>query len=194
VLLTYRPTELLLGRHPFVPVQLELQRHGACREVPLGFLGRAEVESYLALAFPGHRLPAEFVDVIHAQTEGSPLFLVDLLRYLRDRGVIAAGPGGWGLAEAVPDFRRELPESVRSLIQKKLDRLGAVDRRLLSVASVQGHEFDSGVVARVLDLDAADVEERLGALDRGPAPGPLRGGRGVPARPPALRCPFVDRP
>jgi predicted ATPase len=166
VLLTYRPTELLLGLHPFVPVQLELQRHGYCREVPLGFLGRAEVESYLGLAFPRHRLSAEFIDVIHAQTEGSPLFLVDLLRYLRDRGVIAEGPGGWGLAEGVPDLWRELPESVRSLIQKKLDRLGEVDRRLLSVASVQGYEFDSGVAARVLDLDTADVEERLEALDR----------------------------
>src|SRR5262249_32096822 len=135
-------------------------------EVPLGFLGRAEVESYLALTFPGHHLPTAFIDVIHTQTEGSPLFLVDLLRYLRDRGVIAPGPGGGGLGEAVPDLRRGLPESVRSLVQKKLDRLDAVGRRLLSVASVQGYEFDSGVVARVLDLDAADVEERLDALDR----------------------------
>ena len=166
VLLTYRPTELLLGQHPFVPVQLELQRHGVCREVPLGFLDRAEVESYLALAFPGHRLPAEFAAVIHAKTEGSPLFLVDLLRYLRDRGVIAEGPRGWGLAKAVPDFQHELPESVRSLIRKKLDQLGEVDRRLLSAASVQGYEFDSGVVARVLGLDAAEVEERLDVLDR----------------------------
>jgi hypothetical protein len=55
---------------------------------------------------------------------------------------------------------------VSSVIQRKLDQLGEVDRRLLSVASVQGYEFDSGVVARVLDLDAADVEERLEALDR----------------------------
>ena len=166
VLLTYRPTELLLGQHPFVPVQLELQRYGVCREVPLGFLGRAEVESYLSLAFPGHRLPAEFAAVIHAKTEGSPLFLVDLLRYLRDRGVIAEGPRGWGLAKAVPDFQHELPESVRSLIRKKLDQLGEVDRRLLSAASVQGYEFDSGVVARVLGMEAAEVEERLDVLDR----------------------------
>jgi tetratricopeptide (TPR) repeat protein len=166
VLLTYRPTELLLGRHPFGPVQLELQRHGVCGEVPLGFLGRADVDRYLALTFPRHHLPANFAAAIHAKTEGSPLFLVDLLRYLKDRGVIAEGPGGWGLAEAVPDFRRELPESVRSLIRKKLDQLGEGDRRLLSAASVQGYEFDSGVVARVLDLDAADVEERLELLDR----------------------------
>jgi predicted ATPase len=166
VLLTYRPTELLLGQHPFGPVQLELQRHGVCRELPLGFLGRAEVETYLALAYPAHRFPAEFASVIYAKTEGSPLFLVDLLRYLQDREVIAEGPDGWGLAEALPDFRRALPESVRSLIQKKLDQLGEVDRRLLSAASVQGYEFDSGVVAAVLDLDPVDVEERLEVLDR----------------------------
>src|SRR5262249_58656200 len=28
LLVTYRPTELLLSQHPFIPVRLELQRHG----------------------------------------------------------------------------------------------------------------------------------------------------------------------
>jgi predicted ATPase len=166
LVLTYRPTEMLLGQHPFVSTRLELQRHGVCRELPLGFLSRAEVESYVGLAFPGHRFPADFADLIHAKTEGSPLFLVDLLRYLRDRGVVAERPGGWALAQAIPDFQRELPESVRTLIQKKIALPAEADRRLLSAASVQGYEFDSAVVARVLGRDATEVEERLEALDR----------------------------
>src|SRR5262249_55651973 len=62
LVLAYRPTEMLLGQHPFVPVQPELQR----REVPLGFLSRDEVAGYLALAFPGHRFPTEFADLVHA--------------------------------------------------------------------------------------------------------------------------------
>src|SRR5262249_22915016 len=138
LVLTYRPTEMLLGPHPFVSARLELQRHGVCREVPLGFLSRAEVTRYLQLAFAGHCFPADFVDLIHAKTAGNPLFLVDLLRYLRDRGVIAEQPGGWALAQAIPDFQRELPESVRSLIQKKLAQPGEADGRLLSAASIQG--------------------------------------------------------
>jgi predicted ATPase len=166
VVLTYRPTEMLLGQHPFFSVQLELQRREACREIPLRFLGRVEVGDYLALAFPGHRFPTDFADVIHAKTEGNPLFLVDLLRYLRDRGVIAEQPDGWALAQAIPDFRRELPESVRSLIRKKITQPGEPDRRLLAAASVQGYEFESAVVARVLARDVTEVEERLEVLDR----------------------------
>jgi serine/threonine protein kinase/predicted ATPase len=162
----YRPTELLLNQHPFVAVQLELQRHGVCREVSLGLLSRAAVENYLALAYAGHKFPADFADLIHGKTEGNPLFLVDLLRYLRDRGVIALGPAGWALTQAVPDFQRELPESVRSMLRKKIALLAKPDLRLLSAASVQGHEFDSAVAARILDMDAAEVEERLAALDR----------------------------
>src|SRR5262249_33820648 len=43
---------------------------------------------------------------------------------------------------------------------------GEADRRLLLAASVQGLEFDSAVVARVLNLEAAEVEERLEVLER----------------------------
>ena len=32
VVVTYRPTELLLSKHPFLAVQLELQHAGLCRE------------------------------------------------------------------------------------------------------------------------------------------------------------------
>jgi predicted ATPase len=61
VVLTYRPTEMLLCNHLFGAARLELQRHGACREVPLGFLSREDTDTYLALAFPGHRFPAAAV-------------------------------------------------------------------------------------------------------------------------------------
>jgi predicted ATPase len=129
-------------------------------------LSRDDLAQYLALAFAAHQFPEEFAAVLHARTEGNPLFMVDLLRYLRDRGVIVSDHGAWVLAQAVPDLQRELPESVRSMIQKKMDQLSRADRRLLMAASVLGPEFDSAVVARVLGREAADVEERLHVLER----------------------------
>jgi predicted ATPase len=163
---TYRPTDLVVGKHPFGPVKLDLQARGVCRELALEFLTRPDLDRYLALEFPGHCFPEEFAALVHARTEVSPLFMADLLRYLRDRQVLTLKQGRWTLRESVPDLQRDLPESVRGMIQRKIDQLGEDDRRLLVAASVQGYEFDSAVVARVLERDAAEVEERLDELDR----------------------------
>jgi tetratricopeptide (TPR) repeat protein len=166
LLLTYRPTDLLLSKHPFVPVKQDLQARGVCREVALELLGRNDVERYLALEFPEHRFPEEFAAVIHNKTEGNPLFMVDLLRHLRDGRVLAQEQGRWVLAQSLPDLQRELPESVRSMIERKIAQLGEEDRRLLVAASVQGYEFDASVVSEALGLDAAEVEEQFEGLER----------------------------
>jgi predicted ATPase len=166
VLATYRPSDLLLSKHVFLQLKLDLQGRGICREIPLVFLSREEVADYLRLAFPGHAFPEALSELLHEKTEGSPLFMVDLVRYLRQRGVIDQADDRWVLAQPLPEIARELPESIRSMIERKLDQLGEDDRRLLAAASVQGYEFDSAVIARALDHDAADVEERLAVLDR----------------------------
>jgi predicted ATPase len=166
LVLTYRPSDLLRSQHPFGPVKLELQGRGVCREVALPFLSRDDLAHYLSLAFAGHRFPAEFAALLHARTEGNPLFMVDLLRYLCDRGVIVQDQGRWALVRAVPDVQGELPESVRGMIRRKVDQLAVADRHLLMAASVQGPEFDAAVVARLLGREAGDVEERLEVLER----------------------------
>src|SRR5262249_10177066 len=148
----------LLAKHPFVPLRQDLQGRGICRELALEFLGREDVEGYLALEFPGHGFPPELPELIHAKTEGSPLFLVDLVRYLRDRGVLAEAAGRWSVVQSIPAIEQELPESIRSMIQRKLERLSEEDRRLLVAAAVQGQEFDTAVCARSLGLEAAVVE------------------------------------
>jgi predicted ATPase len=191
LVLTYRPSDLALSKHPWGPVKLDLQARGVCRELALEFLTRADLDRYLALEFPDHGFPEEFVALIHARTEGSPLFVSDLLRYLRDRQVLTQEQGRWMLQRSLPDLRRDLPESVRGMIQRKIDQLGEDDRRLLVAASVQGYEFDSAVVARVLERDAAEVEDRLDELDRVHAFLRLVGEQEFPDRTLTLRYRFV---
>jgi tetratricopeptide (TPR) repeat protein len=166
IIVTYRQSEMRLAKHPFLAVQLDLQARGIAREIGLDFLSRENVVEFLDLQYPLNRFPADFARAIHDKTEGNPLFMVDVVRYLGALGVIAEADGQWTLARSVPDIVRELPQSVRSMIERKIDQLGESDRRLLSVASVQGYEFDSGVVAAVLGVDAADVEDQLVTLER----------------------------
>ena len=166
VLVTYRPTELLLGPHPFHRIKLELQSRGICTELSLGFLQRRDIDQYLEMTFPGHRFPVDFSGLIFSRTEGRPLFMTESLRYLRERGVIAETDGAWSLVKELPDVWQELPESVRGMIKRKLDRLGEGERRLLSAASIHGHEFDTAIVADMLKVSAADIEEQLDILHR----------------------------
>ena len=166
IAVTYRPSELMLARHPFSQVKLDLQGRGICHELALDFLSREDVERYLGLEFPGHNFDEEFLPLIYKKTEGNPLFMADLLRYLRDRRIIDEENGQWVLARSVQSLESEMPESVRSMIQRKIDQLNEQDRRLLVAASVQGYEFDSAVVSGAVGADAAEVEERLEALER----------------------------
>ncbi|NOT62813.1 MAG: AAA family ATPase, partial [Acidobacteria bacterium] len=166
IVTTYRPSDMLLAKHPFLQLKPDLQARGACHELSLEFLTEADIAEYLTLEFPNHRLPAALPPLIHAKTEGSPLFMADLVRYLRDRKVIANTSGSWALEQSLPDLERELPESVRGMIERKIAQLSEDDHKLLTAASVQGYEFDSAVLAQVLKLDAADIEDRLQKLER----------------------------
>jgi len=166
VLVTVRPSDLRQSRHPFLSLKLDLVTHGFCREIEPSSLNEAAVERYVALQFPEHAFPHSFASMIHARTEGHPLFMADVLRDLRRRQIIQQLDGRWTIAEEMSAVARELPESVRSLIQRKMDALEDADRRLLGAASVQGMDFDSAIVARVLQHDEEDVESRLERLER----------------------------
>lgn len=166
VVVTYRPSDMAMAKHPFQSMRRDLQSRGLLEEVPLGFLSSEDVARYLDGQFPGHAFPAEFAAAVHARTEGSPLFMADLVRYLRDTGGIVQEAEAWVLTRPVTDAPRELPESVRGMIARKIEQLGEADRGLLLAASVQGHEFDTATVAEVAGIDPGEVEDRLEQLER----------------------------
>lgn len=166
IIATYRPSEMLAAKHPFHQVKLQLEGRGVSRDLQLSFLTEDDIAEYLTLQFPDNRLSRDFVTVIHQRTEGNPLFMADMLRYLRDRQIIKQNiEGSWELTQSLADLQREMPASVRSMVQLKIDRFSEEERRLMIAGAVQGVEFDSAVLAKVLDIDPIDVEESLQQLE-----------------------------
>jgi hypothetical protein len=165
VLMTHRP-ETASGRdNPFRRLKFDLDHRGICKEMPLPFLGAGDIASYLAGRFPANRFPAEFAHVLYERTEGNPMFMASLLRFLQDRGELAQENGTWLLAHSLEQGRELIPGGISSLIRLKLDQLTDEDLQLLTCASVQGMQFDSAVVARALSIAPAAVEERLQNLE-----------------------------
>ena len=124
-----------------------------------------DIERYIALQFPENAFPRGFAQVVHERTEGNPLFMTDMLRFLTDRRILVEREGQWRLEQPIGEVRALIPAGVRSMIRLKIDHFNPEDRDLLICASVQGVQFDSAAVAQVLSRDPVDVEERLQELD-----------------------------
>ena len=166
IVATCRPSELAQAKHPFLAVKLDLIARGMCRDLRPESLDLMAVAKYIAIQFPEHGFPSDFARVVHERSEGNPLFMADLLRDLRRRQHVQQRDGRWMLAGNLPAVERELPESIRSAVQRKIEALDDGDRRLLGAASVQGVDFDSGMIAAALQLPEEDVEDRLDRLER----------------------------
>jgi serine/threonine protein kinase/tetratricopeptide (TPR) repeat protein len=163
---TFRPEDIERSNHPLKSYKAEMQTHHLCEEVALGSLDREHIAEYLNATFTPNDFPPELASLIHDKTEGHPLFATNLLQYLGERGDIARVNAHWSLVRPLAEMDLEAPESVRSMIGKKIDALEEEERRTLQYASVEGTEFLSIVVAGLLGVDEVDLEERLAHLEK----------------------------
>jgi predicted ATPase len=168
---TYRDVELS-RRHPLSQTLAELTRERLFERIVLRGLSREDVARFIE-ATCGTHPPPELVDAVHSQTEGNPLFVTEVVRLLTQEGELTperlSGSEGWSL---------RIPEGVREVIGRRLDRLSDHCNEALAVASI-GREFGLDQLDRLLDyseeqllqlleeaLAARVIEEVTGAVDR----------------------------
>lgn len=163
---TYRPVEVILSGHPLKGIKRELQAHSLCKELPLAYLTEETVAQYLAATFPRNQFPARLARLIHRRTEGNPLFMVNVVNYLRDEGVIAESEGGWRLRGGLAEVEPVVPENLKQLIERQVERLSPEEQRVLEGASVVGMECSAVAIAAGLASDPVHVEEVCEELAR----------------------------
>ncbi|MFM8320414.1 MAG: ATP-binding protein, partial [Chloroflexota bacterium] len=98
------------------------------------------------------RLEAAFRLALARHTGGNPLFLAELLRYLKTAGALQrAADGAW---TSRPELNwQRLPERIEAAIATRIARLPEPWIDWLTTASVEGDSFTAEVVSRVHDLD-----------------------------------------
>jgi class 3 adenylate cyclase/tetratricopeptide (TPR) repeat protein len=120
------------------------------------------MEALLAGLVPG--LPQDLRDRILERAEGVPLYAVETVRMLLDRGLLVQDGPAYRPAGAVESL--EVPETLHALIAARLDGLPAEERRLLQDGSVLGKTFSGGGLAALSGLDPDRIDELLGSLVR----------------------------
>jgi class 3 adenylate cyclase len=90
-----------------------------------------------------------------ADTEGTPMFLEQMVEALVEEGLLKGEPGSYRFEGSPSQLR--IPENIQSVIAARIDRLPETERRLLQVASVIGRAFPQTLLAEVSNLSAEEL-------------------------------------
>jgi class 3 adenylate cyclase/tetratricopeptide (TPR) repeat protein len=125
-------------------------------------LAEEDMHRLLTGLVPG--LPEQLERQILDRAEGVPLYAVETVRMLLDRGLLAQEGAAYRLTGPVETLA--VPETLHALIAARLDGLDPKERRVLQDAAVLGKAFTKGALAALTSLPDADLVPILSALVR----------------------------
>jgi len=125
-------------------------------------LAPAAMERLLDGLAPG--LPDELRAQILSRSEGVPLYAVETIRMLLDRGLLAREGDVYRPTGTIESL--DVPETLHALLSARLDGLATDERRLLQDASVLGKSFTKAGLAALSGAQEGEVERLVVALVR----------------------------
>ena len=176
---TYRDIELDVAR-PLARTLEWLVRQPGVHRIALKPLPEAGVKAMLQ-ALTSQRPPEALVQAIYRETEGNPFFVEEVFQHLSEQGKLLDAEGRWRADLQVAAL--DVPEGVRLVISRRLERVSEECRTALTDAAVVGRDFTFDLLEKLIEgdadllLDAIDEAERANlivAADEGAAPAGTR--------------------
>jgi predicted ATPase len=167
ILGTYRPEDVAVedGKgHLLIETMQLMEREDLLEKMELPRLPEKSIDEFLASMLQKIDFTDEFKKKIYKETEGNPLFVIELIKLLVDENVIQNLDGAWKLAKPLEEGT--IPSKVLSVISRRLDRVENEDRKALDYASVIGEGFDSTLLADILEMDRVQLLERLRYVEK----------------------------
>ncbi|PKB63658.1 MAG: hypothetical protein BZY80_06220 [SAR202 cluster bacterium Io17-Chloro-G2] len=148
---TYRDMELS-RQHPLAEALGELTRERLFQRVLLRGLAQEDVGRFIEMA-AGVTPPSALVTSVHTQTEGNPLFVTEVVRLLVQEGELSSAK-----VRETDSWNVRIPEGVREVIGRRLNRLSQRCNETLTTASILGREF---TLDQLKPLSEDTSEDRL---------------------------------
>ncbi len=107
-------------------------------------------------------LPADVAARIRERAAGIPLYAVETVRMLLDRGLLVESQGKYRLEGSLQAL--EVPESLHALVAARLDHLSLPERQVLQDASVLGKSFTAAALSAVNGSEESELARLLTGL------------------------------
>ena len=158
---TYRDTEID-DTHPLAPVLAFLGREPGVQRIRLSGVDEAAVAQLLEVPGEFHEAARQSLSrAVHAETEGNPFFVTEVVRHIVESGAALRPTGRLGARQLLAALG--VPEGVRELVGRRLARLPKAARDILAIAAVMGREFDVSVLVAA---SPGGIDAVLQALER----------------------------
>jgi class 3 adenylate cyclase len=146
-------------RHPLAAALVAISRLRSFDRLMLSGLEEGDLSNLLSM-IGDEDVPGALVKILAGATEGNPLFIRELLLHLVEQKKILHGDQGWISRLGVDELG--IPEGIRQVVSRRMEKLTGDANRLLSVASAFNGEFSFDIAAAVAELDE---ETALSAID-----------------------------
>ncbi|MGE5603977.1 MAG: ATP-binding protein, partial [Nitrososphaerales archaeon] len=157
------------GGHRLSPILLDTRSRDQLTEIELGPLGKGDA-TLLAQQIAGEQIGADEAARLYLQSEGNPLFLVEMVRAAN--GQVASGRAT-GAAQVArtdsvtqPRPSIDLPSRVYGLMQARLGQLSPAARELAGLAATIGRVFSIDVLSLASGMDDEALVRGLDELWR----------------------------
>jgi adenylate cyclase len=154
ILGAYRPEEVIISpetlEHPFAVILSEIKRSRGDVWVELGPDNPADSRAFVEAIIDQepNLLGDDFRHKLTQNTGGHPLFTVETLRDMQERGHLRQDQDGKWIESPTITWEG-LPGRVEGVIEKRVNHLAPMLRSALVAASVEGEEFTAEVVAHI---------------------------------------------
>jgi predicted ATPase/tRNA A-37 threonylcarbamoyl transferase component Bud32 len=159
---TYRDVELDVGR-PFARTLEALLRQRLATRIALRRLDEQGVAGMLA-ALGGTAPPSGLSRAVYHETEGNPFFVEEVYQHLAEEGKLFDDDGHW--REDLRVGAIEVPEGVRLVVGRRLDRLGDQARKVLTAGAIIGRTFPLRLLLGVVDVPEDDALDAMEQAER----------------------------
>ncbi len=100
--------------------------------------------------------PEQFVKLVFEETQGNPFFVEELYKHLAEEKKIFDPSGGF--RHDIKLGETEVPDRVRLIVSRRLERLGPAAKHVLTAAAVIGRSFSFKLLEALLsDIDIDDL-------------------------------------
>ncbi|MGM0510473.1 MAG: tetratricopeptide repeat protein [Thermoplasmatota archaeon] len=166
ILGTYRPEDIVKGvsdkDNPLLDVLNNMSAEDLYEEIELDRLDKDSTRVIIDSLFDETQFDEDFIDRIHHETDGNPLFIVELLNLLIEEGHIA-DRDGYRLVKPLDEIH--FPSKIYDVIVRRLDRLTSEQRDILTYASVIGEEFKSRVLEHSMGMKRIILLKKLNEIE-----------------------------